>query len=91
MRRPASCPAPSLAAWNGDASSGSQSFTYDALDRPTGSSGLAAGVQSFTYDHDGNRLTKTASGHTDTATYERSGQQATLARKSQSIASVVSI
>ena len=47
------------AAVTGDAGSVTQTFTYDALNRLTGSTGLAAGTVAYTYDLDGNRLTRT--------------------------------
>jgi RHS repeat-associated protein len=58
----------------GDPGSGSQSFTYDALDRVTGSSGLAAGSKSYSYDLDGNRVSQTEAGLTKTSAYDRTDQ-----------------
>ena len=58
----------------GDSGTGTQSFTYDALGRVTGSSGLASGSRSYTYDRDGNRLTKVEGGSTYTYTYDRTDQ-----------------
>jgi RHS repeat-associated protein len=42
----------------GDPGANTQSFSYDALNRLKASSGLAAGNLDYTYDQDGNRLTK---------------------------------
>ena len=56
----------SLTGVTGDPGTGTQSFTYDALGRVSGSSGLASGSRSYTYDRDGNRLTKVEGGSTYT-------------------------
>jgi RHS repeat-associated protein len=58
----------------GDAGASTQTFTYDALNRLTGSSGLATGSRSYTYDRDGNRRTKTEGGVTFTYTVDRTDQ-----------------
>ena len=58
----------------GNAGSGSQSFTYDGLNRVTGSSGLASDSRAYTYDLDGNRLTETVNGTTKTSTFDRADQ-----------------
>lgn len=47
---------------------------FDALGRVTGSTGLASGSRSYTYDCDGNRLTKTEGRSTYTSTYDRTDQ-----------------
>jgi RHS repeat-associated protein len=52
---------------------GTQSFTYDALDRVTGST-LGAITKSYTYDASGNRLTATDGGVTSTFTYDRADE-----------------
>ena len=62
----------------GDPGTGTQSFSYDALGRVTGSSGLASGTRSYTYDRDGNRLTKTEGGATFTYTYDRTDELLTV-------------
>jgi YD repeat-containing protein len=49
---------------SGDAGSGSQSFSYDELNRLTGSSGLASGLRGYTYDLDGNRVSNKPAGRT---------------------------
>jgi RHS repeat-associated protein len=59
---------------SGDPGTGTQSFSYDALGRVTGSSGLASGSRTYTYDRDGNRLTKVEGGSTYTYTYDRTDQ-----------------
>ena len=58
----------------GDAGENTQTFTYDALNRVTGSAGLATGARSYTYDRDGNRRTKTEGGDTFTYTVDRTDQ-----------------
>ena len=58
----------------GDAGANTQSFTYDALNRVTGSSGLASGSRSYTYDRDSDRLTKTEGGITFSSTYDRTDE-----------------
>ena len=64
----------SLTGVTGDPGTGTQSFSYDALGRVTGSSGLASGSRTYTYDRDGNRLTKVEGGSTYTYTYDRTDQ-----------------
>jgi RHS repeat-associated protein len=65
----------SLAGVSGDPGTGTQSFTYDALNRVTGASGLAAGNKNYTYDLDGNRVTATeAGGVTATYVFDRTDQ-----------------
>jgi RHS repeat-associated protein len=64
---------------SGAAGTGTQSFTYDPLNRVTGSSGLSGLTRSYTYDLDGNRLTKTENGTTTyTATFEATDQARTI-------------
>jgi RHS repeat-associated protein len=60
----------SLAGISGDAGANSQSFSYDGLHRLTGSS-LSAASRSYTYDLDGNRLTRVEGGTTSTFTFDR--------------------
>lgn len=57
----------------GDAGSGEQTFSYDALDRLTGSAGLAAPDQTYAYDRDGNRVAKTIGTDSYLAAYDRTG------------------
>ncbi len=53
---------------NSVASSKSQTFAYDALDRLTNASGIY-GALAYSYDPVGNRLSETRSGSTDTYSY----------------------
>jgi uncharacterized protein RhaS with RHS repeats len=55
----------SLTGITGDAGTGTQSFTYDALSRLTGSSGLAVN-RSYQYDLDGNRTSRVEGATTTT-------------------------
>ena len=55
----------------GDAGTNTQSFTYDGLGRLTGSTGLAAGTRTYTWDLDGNRRTKAEGADSYGATYDR--------------------
>lgn len=64
----------SLPGVSGDAGSGSQAFAYDALNRLTGSSGLATGSRSYSYDLDGNRVSATEAGVTSVYLYDRTDQ-----------------
>ena len=59
---------------SGDPGTGTQTFTYDALNRVTGSAGLAAANRAYTYDRDGNRRTKTEGGVTFTYTLDRTDE-----------------
>lgn len=63
----------SLAGVSNDAGGNTQSFSYDGLNRVTASSGLAR-ADAFSYDLNGNRLSKTEGGATTTYTYDRSDQ-----------------
>jgi RHS repeat-associated protein len=65
----------SLTGISGDAGTGTQSFTYDALSRLTGSTGLAVS-SGYQYDLDGNRTQKVEGGTTTTYTYDRADQVA---------------
>lgn len=65
----------SLTGISGDAGTGTQSFTYDALSRLTGSTGLAV-ARSYQYDLDGNRTSKVEGAVTTTYTYDRADQVA---------------
>jgi RHS repeat-associated protein len=60
----------SLTGISGDAGTNTQSFAYDGLSRLTGSTGLGIN-RSYTYDLDGNRLTRVEGGTTTTLTYDR--------------------
>ena len=73
----------SLASISGDAGSGRQDFSYDGLNRLTGSTGLASGDRSYTYDLDGNRLTRTEGSTTYTAAYDRTGAITTVGKSGQ--------
>jgi RHS repeat-associated protein len=66
---------------SGDAGSGTQSFGYDALDRVTGSSGLAAS-RSYTYDRNGNRRTKVVGPDTFTYTVDRTDELVSVQKNS---------
>ena len=55
----------------GDAGTNTQSFTYDNLNRLKGSTGLAAGTRTYTWDLDGNRRTKAEGADSWGATYDR--------------------
>jgi RHS repeat-associated protein len=71
---------------SGAAGTGTQSFTYDPLNRVTGSSGLTGLTRSYTYDLDGNRLTKTENGTTTyTATFEPTDQARTIQKTGGSL------
>jgi RHS repeat-associated protein len=61
---------------SGDPGTGTQTFTYDALNRVTASSGLStAANRAYTYDRDGNRLTKVEGGVTTfNAEYDRTDE-----------------
>jgi RHS repeat-associated protein len=61
----------------GDAGTGSQTFTYDALNRVTGASGLGTAF-TYTYDRNGNRKTKSDGTTTLTSTYDRTDQLRTI-------------
>ena len=68
------------AAVTGDAGSVTQTFTYDALNRLTGSTGLAAGTVAYTYDLDGNRVSRTIGPDTYTAVYDRTDELVSISR-----------
>ncbi len=62
-----------LAGISGNAGSGTQTFTYDSLNRLTGSSGLSTS-KSYQYDLDGNRTVKVEGATTTSYTYDRTDQ-----------------
>ena len=66
------------AAVTGDAGSGTQSFSYDALSRLTGSSGLLAGSVAYTCGLDSGRASRTAGAHAYAAVYDRTGELASV-------------
>jgi hypothetical protein len=61
----------------GDAGTGTQTFTYDALNRVTGASGLGTSF-TYTYDRNGNRKTKADGTTTLSSTYDRTDQLRTV-------------
>jgi YD repeat-containing protein len=61
----------SLTGPSGDNATGTAAYTYDRLSRLVGESGLSAG-RSYTYDQDGNRLTKVEGSTTFEYAYDRS-------------------
>ena len=63
----------SLTGFGGDAGTGSQSFTYDALSRLTGSTGLADS-RSYQYDLDGNRTRRVEGSVTTDNAHDRADQ-----------------
>jgi RHS repeat-associated protein len=63
----------SLTGVAGDAGSGTATYTYDGLGRVTEMDGLARD-DTFSYDRNSNRLTKTEGSTTTTYTYDRSDQ-----------------
>jgi RHS repeat-associated protein len=63
----------SLTGITGDAGGTTQSFTYDGASRVTGSTGLTA-THAYTFDLDGNRLTRVDGGTTTTFTYDRTDE-----------------
>ncbi len=67
----------SLAGVSGDAGNGTQSFTYDGLNRLTASSGLTTNL-GYAYDRDGNRTSVSAGSSTTTSTYDRTGELLSL-------------
>jgi hypothetical protein len=62
-----------------DSGAGTQTFTYDALNRITAASGLAQS-RAWTYDLNGNRKTAVTDSSTDTFTYDRTVQLLTVKR-----------
>jgi RHS repeat-associated protein len=62
----------------GPAGSGTQTFSYDALGRVTGST-LGSETRGYTYDADSNRLTETKNGTTSTFGFDSTDQLKTLA------------
>ena len=64
----------------GDAGATTQTFAYDGLYRVTGSSGLASGSRSYTYDRNGNRRTKVEGGLTYTYTTDRTDELISVLR-----------
>ena len=67
----------SLTAVSNDPGTGTQAFTYDGLNRVTGSTGLAL-ARSYTYDLDGNRVTKVEGGVTFAYVFDRTDQQVSV-------------
>ena len=59
---------------SGDPGTGTQSFTYDALNRVLTSTGLASGTRSYAYDRDGNRTSKTEGGVTFSYVFDRTDE-----------------
>ena len=66
----------SLANISGDPGSGTQTFAYDNASRVTGSSGLTK-TYSYTYDLDGDRLTRSDGVISTSFTYDRTSQLST--------------
>jgi YD repeat-containing protein len=66
----------------GDPGTGTQTFTYDALNRVTGSSGLAQ-TRSYTYGRDGNRRTKVIGGVSFTYTVDRTDELVSVQKTGQ--------
>jgi RHS repeat-associated protein len=64
----------------GDPGTTTQSFSYDGLSRVSGSSGLASGSRSYTYDRDGNRRTKVEGGLTYTYATDRTDELVSVIR-----------
>ena len=62
------------AAFGGDLAGGTQTYSYDNLDRVTGASGLGWGSGAYEYDLDGNRTKSTEAGVTTTYLYDRADQ-----------------
>ena len=58
---------------NGDAKSGTLTYTYDGLDRLTGSTG-AGGTRSYRYDLDGNRVYRSDPTRTTSYVFDRTDQ-----------------
>jgi RHS repeat-associated protein len=58
---------------SGDAGANTQTFTYDGLSRVKSAAGLA-NPENYSYDLDGNRLTRTVGGVTTTYTYDRTDE-----------------
>ena len=67
----------SLAGIGGDAGTGTAAFAYDRLSRLVAESGLAT-ARTYTYDLDGNRLTRVEGALTYTSTYDRADQLTTI-------------
>jgi RHS repeat-associated protein len=59
---------------SGDPGTGTQTFSYDALNRVTGGSDLATPNRVYSYDRDGNRKTKSEGGVTFTYLHDRTDQ-----------------
>jgi RHS repeat-associated protein len=59
---------------SGDAGTGTQTFTYDALDRVTGSSGLVSGARTYKYDRNSNRTQKVTGGITFDYSFDRTDE-----------------
>ena len=68
------------AAVTGDAGTVDQTFSYDALSRLTGSSGLSTGSVAYTYDLDSNRLTRSVGPDTYAAVYDRTDELISVAK-----------
>jgi RHS repeat-associated protein len=58
---------------SGDAGSGTATYTYDGLNRVTGSSGLSR-TDSYSYDRNGNRVSASEGSVTTTYAYDRADQ-----------------
>ena len=63
--------------FSGDAGADDQDFTYDGLNRVTGSTGLTIS-RSYTYDLNGNRKSKTVGSTTTTYGYDRTDQLSSI-------------
>ncbi len=64
----------------GDAGTVAQTFSYDALNRLTGSSGLSTGSVAYTYDLDGNRLSRSVGPDTYAAVYDRTDELVSITK-----------
>jgi RHS repeat-associated protein len=67
----------SLTGVGGDAGSGTQTFTYDGLNRVVAAAGLDQ-AQGFVYDHDSNRVALASGGASVSYAYDRAGQLLSL-------------
>ncbi len=69
-----------LAGVSGIAGSGSQSFSYDALSRLTGSSGLAGVARTYGYDLDSNRVAVTLGSDAYAVTFDRTDEAIAISK-----------
>ncbi len=69
-----------LAGVSGIAGSGSQSFSYDALSRLTGSSGLAGVARTYGYDLDSNRVAFTLGSDAYAVTFDRTDEAIAISK-----------